>query len=201
MPSSSPLFVILCLADMVREELDLASVRVPINATYPAPRPDPNRFPGGLLVEPERVTLGPTEREVGSKALSFLVLPLELCLSKAAPLLAVCPQIFGVLYNDGKPMGEQDVCMMEPRELVAFSKQLFEEGMGSLGEDVVYGAVMFPVRSRLAIRIRIRRLADIVNPLYSLFVGRVPLPERGPFIWFGCLSVPNNTARAGQLLQ
>jgi ABC-type multidrug transport system ATPase subunit len=100
--------------NIVKDELQLDSLPVPYNATYPQEQPGVSRFPGGVIAHPEQVELGPEEREV-----------------------------FGVVYNDGKPLGEES-CTMEPREMLAFSEQLLREGMGSDGEDVVYGAVMFP---------------------------------------------------------
>eukprot|EP01048_Picozoa_sp_COSAG05_P007167 COSAG05_NODE_498_length_9248_cov_20.530003_8_plen_977_part_00 len=100
--------------DIVKEELELSSTPIDFNATDSGESPDVSRFPGGAIAHPKMVQLVEEEE-----------------------------QVFGVIYKDGRPLGESG-CVMEPRELLSFSKQLLEQGMGSEGENVVYGAVMFP---------------------------------------------------------
>jgi ABC-type multidrug transport system ATPase subunit len=101
--------------NIVKDELHLDSLSVPYNSTFPQARPAVSKFPGGVVAHAEDIELGPEERE-----------------------------LYGVVYNNGKPLGE-DSCTMEPRQMLSFSDQLLQEGMGSEGRDVVYGAVMFPV--------------------------------------------------------
>jgi hypothetical protein len=100
--------------NIVKDELHLDSLPVPYNSTFGQERPAVSKFPGGAIAHAEDIQLGPEER-----------------------------QVYGVMYNNGKPLGE-DSCTMEPRQMLAFSDQLLQEGMGSEGKDVVYGAVLFP---------------------------------------------------------
>ena len=102
--------------DMLGEDAH-APLRVPVNTTYPAPRPE-------LPLE------------------HGLVQPRPTMLPASAPQAQT---VFGAAYELGVPLGSAGAqCPVEPAAVLAMSQRLLREGMGCELRDVVYGALLFP---------------------------------------------------------